>query len=85
MIDKPIYFIENKDGDFIVVNEYGEPILDENGKEIDYTGDDRYICMNKVYVSKNRANNYVRDYGDNKYKKGVRNGVYKKNYKSFKR
>lgn len=84
MDKKLTYFIEDESGDFIVVDEYGDPILDENGKEIEYTGEDRYKQVKDMYINTNRANNYVLDYGDNRYKKG--GGKFdKKNYRGVKK
>jgi hypothetical protein len=82
MDNKITFFIENGEGDFIVIDEYGDPVLDENGKEIEYTGEDRHKKMDNVYINKNRANNYTLDHGDNRYKKG--GGKFdKKNYRGF--
>jgi hypothetical protein len=72
MSEKPTYFIETEDGDFVVVDEYGDPILDDNGKVMEYTGEDRYKSKEKIYVVRDRRNNYTRNYMDNVFKKKPR-------------
>lgn len=72
------YFFETEDGEFIIVDEYGEPILDENGKNIEYDGEDRYKTKDRIYIIRDKRNNYTRDYMDkkpykkNNYKKNIR-------------